>query len=434
MSKLQKYLRKQKIKHLRLTWCDNANVIRAMVFPLDAIDHINQEGVSVSQAIQAVSVVNDQIIPEAKLPATQHITLKPDWLSFHLLPHTEASACVMSRITDHVTPSNLCPRHLLTSMTRKLFEKTGLSLRCAFDQTFQLLDFLEDTLNSTYQASQRSLDSCDLFLTDLIETLTSINIPPNLFQAMTGAHRFKFLFKGVDPLVAADNQILLRQTIHGVAMKYHLNASFLPVLSEGDAGNGSSLQFKLFQNNKNVTFEKEVLSTMTAQFIAGVLYHLPDLMAFTTPTVNSLKRIRPKNGVGCYPVWGYDNREAPIEVPRQPSNDSSRSILFKVIDATANPYYALSGFIAAGLDGIEKKMPLSKPMEYDPALIAKHDSIKALPTELTDILKSVERFPLFRDMMGETLFNAYLAVKKSENEFFKRKTLAEEVALLQSVY
>lgn len=434
MSKLFKYLRKRKIKNLRLTWCDNANIIRAKVFPIDAIDTINQTGVSLSQAAQAVPVMHDQVLADAKLAMTHNILLKPDWLSFHLLPHMEASGCVMSRMMDHSLPWALCPRQFLTNMIRKLFEKTGLTLQLGFDQTFQLLDPLDEELDYTHEASQKSLDKFDLLLTDLGEVLKTINLQPNLFHSSAGGNRFMFSFAALDPLVTADNQILLRQVLHGISLKYGLQSSFLPVLSENDRGNGSVLRFTLHQNNKNVTFNKEVLSEMTSHFMAGILYHLPDLMCLTLPTTNSLRRLKPKHAVGCYPVWGYENSEAVIEVPKHSALQTVKEIMFKAVDASANPYYALAGMIACGLDGIEKKMFLPRPVEYDPSLLSKHDNIKALPIELGEVLRSVERSPFFRNMMGDSLFTAYLAVKKAEYEFFQEKTFEEEVSFLKFIY
>ena len=433
MSKLSKYLRKQKVKQLRLTWCDNANIIRARVFSIDAIDKINQSGIRISQALQGVAVMSDQVIAEAKLPMTQDILLKPDWLSFHVLPYSEASACVMSRMMDNAVGWALCPRQFLMGMMSKLFEKTGLTMQVGFDQAFQL--FAEDNpLQQVSASSRQLLDKFDLFLTDLSDVLKTMNLQPMLFHAQAGYNRFNFSFDAMDPLAAADHQILFRQTVHGLAMKYQLRSEFLPMTHEEDGGNGGALHFNLYQNNKKATFNKEMLSDISSYFIAGILYHLPDLMALTTPTVNSLRRIRPKHNVGCYQVWGYDNRETPIEVPNYLAHDSSRGIVFKTVDASANPYLALSGVIACGIDGVEKKMLLPRRVEYDPSLLPRHDSLKPLPIELGEILKSVERSPFFKTLLGDQLFAAYIAVKKAEYEFFKQKTLAQEVALLRSIY
>ena len=154
-------------------------------------------------------------------------------------------------------------------------------------------------------------------------------------------------------LRAADEQILVRETIRGVAAQHGLVASLAPKPWPGGAGNGGHIHFSLWEGERNRFHDcaaEDLLSREARAFLAGVLEHLPALCGLTAPSFNSYHRIVPQYWAGAFTCWGHDNREAPIRVPSVfgGMEEASTNAELKAADSSANPYLAVGGLIAAG--------------------------------------------------------------------------------------
>src|SRR5205823_7014870 len=143
-----------------------------------------------------------------------------------------------------------------------------------------------------------------------------------------------------------------------------------------NAGNGGHIHFSLWdsdgsRNRFHDPSTPDRLSAEARSFIAGVLEHLPGLCGLTAPSFNSYHRIVPQYWAGAYVCWGYDNREAPVRVasPFRGAEEASTNAELKACDSTCNPYLAVGGLIAAGLDGIERGLEPPEPLDVDPAAI-----------------------------------------------------------------
>jgi len=164
-----------------------------------------------------------------------------------------------------------------------------------------------------------------------------------------------------------------------------------------------------------------------------VLAHLPALLALTAPSVNSYRRLQPRFWSSAYTVWGPDNREAAVRVPskRRGLEMESTNLELKPSDPSNNPYLALGGLLAAGLDGMERKLDPGEPTLVDPDTLSEAErgrrGIRRLPASLGDALTELERDEVLRAALGETLAKEYLAVKRSEVRGFEGKDVAFEI-------
>jgi glutamine synthetase len=158
----------------------------------------------------------------------------------------------------------------------------------------------------------------------------------------------------------------------------------------------------------------------------------------TTPTPNSYRRLQPHFWSGAYRCWGMDNREAAVRVPSNPVPPSPTHIELKTVDASANPYLALGCAIAAGLDGVRRKLPLPEPVGTDPGDLPEEvqqaKGIERLPQRLETAIAHLQDDDLLLKALGSDLAKAFLAVRTAEWEFFKDKTLDDEVKLLLERY
>ena len=234
---------------------------------------------------------------------------------------------------------------------------------------------------------------------------------------------------------AADQQITFRETVHAVAHQNQMLASFLPKPFADRAGSGCHIHMSLWKDGKNIT-DLEGEDTTSRHFTAGILKHLPALMALTTPSNNSFARLGRHLWSGGFSCWGYDNREAALRMPTSPSGVTHFEL--KTHDSTANPYLALGGVIAAGLDGIEKKLELPEPVDIDPGLMdaktLKSKKIEELPKKFKTVLDNLKKSKVLSEALGPELTRSYLAVKGEELSSVSKMSSEEEVALLLRRY
>lgn len=196
----------------------------------------------------------------------------------------------------------------------------------------------------------------------------------------------------------------------------------------------------LWKDDENILTDPDSqygISKMGEHFIAGILKHLPALMAVTTPIPNSYRRIMPHSWTGAYQCWGLDNREVAIRVIREPDRKIENFEL-KTVDASSNPYIALGVVMAAGIAGIKEEMTLGNPVQEDPAYLAedqleKH-KINKLPSNLSEAIAEFKDDKIIQDAMGEKLSKAYIAVKKADLKELSELTLEDEVDLLLETY
>ena len=191
-----------------------------------------------------------------------------------------------------------------------------------------------------------------------------------------------------------------------------LVASLAPKPWPDNAGNGGHIHFSLWDGDRNRFYDggtPDRLSSTARAFIAGVLEHLPGLCGLTAPSFNSYHRIVPQFWAGAFVCWGYDNREAPVRVASTfaGAEEASTNTELKAADASGNPYLALGGLIAAGLDGIERGLEPPAPVDVDPATIPEDErtarGIARLPATQREALDALAADAVLTGALGPGL-------------------------------
>lgn len=440
---LLKKLDEAAVRFVRILWCDNANVIRGKAVHRRMILDYIQYGVGISAAQQAIPVMMDAPVPGGGLSPVGEVRLVPDWDTLTPLPYASSHARVMGDMVKDNSPWSLCPRHFLKRMVAEA-NSEGLEAIAAFENEFYLLRQTPEGIvpaDETVFASTLSMDLHGEAIDDMAEALVEQGMLVEQYYPESGSGQQEISILYTHALSAADQQIAFRETVRAIALQHNLKASFLPKIFADKAGSGCHLHLSLWQEGKNLIPHEEKageLSEVARHFMAGILHHLPALMALTTPSPNSYRRIRPHCWSGAFRCWGIDNREAAIRVPTHPENPSATQFELKVADASANPYIALGGVIAAGLDGVRKGLELPEAVSVDPGTLTESErqerGIEALPTSLGEAIEHLGCDRVLLDALGTELAQAYLAVRKAEWEAMKDFSLEEEVKLLLERY
>jgi len=444
LAEIQDLLQRHHIHYVRLCWCDNANIIRAKSFHVNRLAECYQYGLEATPALQAVPATADKVIPEAGLPPVGSVWLYPAWRSIRFLPFCDHVATVMCNIHQNQKPWSQCPRSFLQRMNHHLHQATGLMLQASFENEFYLLkpdEKFPSASDDSLFASTYSMNQHHEFIVNLTEMLERQGVQVENYYPESGCGQQEMSIRYRPALVAADQQLIYRETVHAVAKQHGFAACFLPKIFKDQAGNGCHIHFSLWDGDANIIshcHDESGLSDTAQAFLAGVLHHLPSLMAITTPTTNSFRRLGPDNWSGAYQVWGIDNREAALRVPSEADGSHPTHIELKTIDATANPYLALGALIACGLDGIENKMPLSKPLQAVPSELSykakRALQVKRLPKDLATVLKQLQHNTVLNNALGPELMRSYHAVKYMEYKTLKPMTLTQEAKLLRTRY
>lgn len=430
-------------RFLRVLWCDNANVIRAKAIHRDALaDHI-AHGVGISPAQQALPVMFDAPVAGGGLGPVGEIRLQPDWSSLGMLPYAPGHARVMGDMVVDGAPWEICPRDFLRRTVWRAGAR-GLQLMAAFENEFYLLQRTDaepaPSDNSVFAATL-AMDRQHRVIDAIATALGEQGIRLEQYYPESGPGQHEISMRHTAPMTAADQQIVFRETVRAIAMQHELIGSFLPKVFPDKAGSGCHLHVSLWRDGHNQVSDPtqpDGLSTVARQFIAGVLCHLPALMAITTPTPNSYRRLQPHCWSGAFRCWGIDNREAAVRVPSDPAQGIPTNIELKTVDATANPYLALGAVIAAGLDGIRQSLDPGEPLQVDPGDLTDQErqrlGIDRLPVNLPEALGHLSEDEVLLEALGPQYAKTYMAIRHAESDALSDLDLSQEVALLLERY
>jgi glutamine synthetase len=430
-------------RFVRVVWCDNANVIRAKALHVDALPRSREHGVGITVAQQALPVMGDAVVPGAGLGPVGEVRLVPDWPTLTALPYAPGHARVMGDMVRDGRPWALCPRGFLRRMAAEAAGE-GLEVMAAFENEFYLLrrgpagvEPADDTVFAATLSMDRNLAVVD----DLTEALLAQGIPVELYHPESGPGQQEVAVRYSGALAAADRQVAFRETAHAVAGRHGLVASFLPKIFADKAGSGCHLHLSLWRDGVNLLPDAGGpggLAPVARAFAAGLLDHLPGLLALTTPTPNSYHRLRPHFWSGAFRCWGVDNREAAVRVPSDPAGGGSTHLELKAVDASANPHLALGAVIAAGLDGVRRGLELPVSVQVDPGNLSEGERaalrIDPLPSNLGEALFHLQHDKVLLDALGPDLARAYEAVRLAEWSALGGLDLAAEVPLLLERY
>lgn len=218
----------------------------------------------------------------------------------------------------------------------------------------------------------------------------------------------------------ADDLLLYKYIIKNVARKYGKTVTFMPKPIFGDNGSGMHVHSSMWKDGKNVFYDEKGyagLSQTAKYYIGGLLKHAPALLAITSPTTNSYRRLVPGYEAPVNIAYSQRNRSAICRIPATKSWKAKR-VEFRAPDATANPYLAFSAVLMAGIDGILNKIDPGEPKDVDlyelPA--AEKALIKQVPSSLDAVLNALEadhEFLLKGGVFTPDLLEEYIKYKRT---------------------
>lgn len=314
------------------------------------------------------------------VPGYQYANWELGYGDFHLLPDLstlrvaswlERSALVLCDVEDEKTHSLVpyAPRTLLRQQIERAASQ-GYTTKAASELEYFLFN---DSYKKAAADGYRNLEPAGWYIEDyhilqgtreeafngaVRRHLKASGIPIENSKGEWGLGQHELNVRYADVLTMADRHTIYKQCLKEVAEQLGMSVTFMAKVAADQAGSSSHIHLSLWHGAQNVfdgpdQFGPVHCSDTFRWFLGGWLHHLPELMVFYAPTINSYKRYQAGSWAPTRIAWSHDNRTAGFRVV---GHGRSLRIESRVPGADCNPYLVYAAALASGLDGIANRM------------------------------------------------------------------------------
>lgn len=354
----------------------------------------------------------------------------PDASTFQILPWRPSHNGVARVFCDVCTPDRKPfagdPRDALRRMFRKA-EKAGYLLNVGAELEYYYFpdEHTPEPLDNVGYFDLSVSDAARDLRRNTVLTLEKMSVPVEYTFHAAGRSQHGMSLRHAEALSMSDAITTAKLIIKQQAYESGCHASFMPKPLAGEDGSAMFLHQSLFDHDGNNVFwgeddEKYHLSDIAKHYMAGILAHAREISAITNPTVNSYKRITTGgDSVPQYATWGLRNRASMVRIPvYKPGKQLSTRIELRSPDPMANPYLVNAVTLAAGLDGIERKLELPPEATAETLKLTDRQMLEAgytpLPRSLKEALDVFEDSQFMKDALGEHIHSFFLKKKRAE--------------------
>lgn len=354
----------------------------------------------------------------------------PDASTFQILPWRPSHNGVARVFCDVCTPDRKPfagdPRDALRRMFYKA-EKAGYLLNVGAELEYYYFpdEHTPEPLDNVGYFDLSVSDAARDLRRNTVLTLEKMSVPVEYTFHAAGRSQHGMSLRHAEALSMSDAITTAKLIIKQQAYESGCYASFMPKPLAGEDGSAMFLCQSLFDHDGNNVFwgeddEKYHLSDVAKHYMAGILAHAREISAITNPTVNSYKRITTGgDSVPQYATWGLRNRASMVRIPvYKPGKQLSTRIELRSPDPMANPYLVNAVTLAAGLDGIERKLELPPEATAETLKLTDRQMVEAgytpLPRSLKEALDVFEDSQFMKDALGEHIHSFFLKKKRDE--------------------
>ena len=356
------------------------------------------------------------------------MVLKPDLDTFRVLPYDDEGGRVARLICDIYNPDGSafagCTRQALKRQITKA-KGLGYEMMAGVEAEFFIfqLDASGDPTTVTHDKGgyfdQTPVDRAEEIRRLIIKDLVSMGfeVEAGHHEVAPGQHEIDFRY--TEALETADNLATFRFIVRNVAYRHGFLATFMPKPIFGQNGSGMHTHQSLFKGEKNAFHDpqgKWELSDTAFQYVAGLLTHARGFCAVTNPLVNSYKRLVPGYEAPTNVAWSMRNRSPLVRIPDRRGIGTRCEL--RMPDPSANPYLAVAVQLAAGLDGIERKLVPPDPVNKNIFTMSFRERrryrIDELPRDLHEALEMLEKDDVVRDALGPHIYERFVEAKREE--------------------
>lgn len=359
--------------------------------------------------------------------------LYPDYSTLEVFPWRPQQGKVARLICDvhrsNGEPFAGDPRYILKRAIREAAD-AGYTFKVGAECEFFLFHLDDNGMPTTITHEQAGyfdvgpMDFGENARRDMVLTLEDMGfvVEASHHDVAPAQHEINFHYD--EALATADNIMTFKLAVKTIARRHGLHATFMPKPKYGVNGSGMHINMSLSKEGRNIfTDEKDKLglSLEAYYFIGGIMKHMKAMTAIMNPLVNSYKRLVPGYEAPAYITWSATNRSPLIRIPASRGMDTRLEL--RSPDPSANPYLALALCLRAGLDGMENKILPPESVDRDVFGMSVQErqkkGIEEIPGTLMEAVHYMEEDDFIRDVLGEHVFEKYIAAKKEEWNLYR---------------
>ena len=265
------------------------------------------------------------------------------------------------------------------------------------------------------------IDSAQDIRSEMLSVMAEMGVIVEKHHHEVAAAQHELGVKFGPMITMADHMQIYKYVVHNVAQAYGKTATFMPKPIFGDNGSGMHVHQSIWKGGQPMFAGDKYadLSQMCLYYIGGILKHAKAINAFTNPLTNSYKRLVPGYEAPVLLAYSARNRSASCRIPHV-TNPKAKRVEVRFPDPGANPYFAFTSMLMAGLDGIQNKIDPGPAMDknlYDlpPAELAKIPTVAGSLREALDSLDKDRDFMKAGGVMNDDMIDAYIALRMEEN-------------------
>ncbi|MFT4008666.1 MAG: glutamine synthetase family protein [Nocardioidaceae bacterium] len=411
---------------VRVGYSDLIGTERGRDVLVDRFDRTVGDGVAFCRSVYATSPMGDVIDIAGGLSAgLPDIVAFPDLATLHAVPWEPGVAHVIADVHNpDGSPSQESPRMVLKRVVEQ-FAELGMIPISGPELEFYVIEPDASAPNgyrrygeapgNVYVSGLKG-DPENLLLASL-RLLADYDIDVVAANHEFSSGQFEINLWHSESLDAADRAFRFKTAVKELARRQGKMATFMAKPFNDEGGSGFHVHFSTVDDDGKPLFDdpagEDGLSKTALSAIAGVLAHAPALAAICNPTINSYKRFGPDTLAPWLIDWGLDNRSAMIRIP--PERGRASRMELRLGDASANPYLAIGGLLAAAYLGIRDNLqPPAKLEGYG------YDTTKAdkLPDNLGAALDALEADTDLAEILGPVFVSSFISYKRNELERF----------------
>lgn len=363
----------------------------------------------------------------------EEVCCMPDPGAAMILPWEKSVALIPSDLWCEGKPFEACSRNILNRQIARAAEM-GFTMNLGMEAEFFVFRDEpggRDPVSPLAHLEKPAYDTTRLldnmpWLGELVDAMNDLGWDVYSFDHEDGIGQVEIDFAYADVRTMSDRFVFLRMMANAIARKHGAYASFMPKPFGERTGSGAHFNMSLADSGTGENLFKSSddprgcdLSKLGYQFLAGILRHLPAIMAVVAPQVNSYKRLVKQGSMSGFtwaPVfacYGNNNRTNAMRIPK-----GGGRVELRAADSACNPYLGAAMCLAAGLEGISEDLDPGEPNTENMYLISERErkkrKISMLPKTLEEAVVEFTRDPLSKAVFGEAMFDAWTGYKQQE--------------------
>jgi glutamine synthetase len=413
---IRELFRNGDVEFVRFEQSDTHGISRSKTVPARHFEYFAEKGLNfllgqLGFDVQARVAPGTGYLEELGFPDSR---IRPDLDTFQVLPWADRTARVLCEpyYLDG-RPAMAAPRLVVKKLLDEL-AAMGYRLWSGFEYEFYLVDAATGQPPfpgiQIFATLRNNFDQALVY--DILRGMAGVGVDIITANAEYGPGQMEINFAPAWGVTGADNAFTFKNGVKEIARRHGMIASFMTKPRIEQSANGCHFHQSLWQGDRNAfvdTASPDGLSDVCRAFLAGQLAHAPAICALAAPTVNCPKRYKLYSFAPTNATWGFENRTTGIRV--KATRDEGTHIENRFGCGGSNPYLLMAACLAAGMDGLRKRMEPPAPVD---GIAYGLSGVTDLPTRLDDALDALEQDAVMCEALGPEFVKLFTAVKRYE--------------------